>query len=380
MTPANKPLPNGVEAWVVRARGSQTLHDTDAQKKIRELISGDANAHQTTISDDCLEEIVLRISENELQACFLMVKFPNETPQYAGGAIELPSVISEWNGQNFVHYPAVYIEDTYILPKISSRFREATKTPEAPSGLGLGTHFVHERIKLSVEGGTSDLSFRRRAKARISECSINNLPMLRILKKLGATTDAMEGSILEWNISDDYATKTTRQDVTIASLSLSSDDGTRVLQHNLFVAEWQGIANERITASFTKAISTFTGKTVIQVQFTTNEIWTTTGFLEDALEALILSGQEEARNRGWLDTPAPVLHIHAINEPAIASALQTLGASPRVLGTCPMHPVITNFANLPERALSFDIPTAAPFTTEVKNSRDNRPNINRQRQ
>ena len=373
MTPTNPIPPHGLNVWVSRARGIQTLHDKDAQRQIRELISGDAHAHQTTISDDCLEEIVLRICENELQACFLMVKFQDEAPQYAGGAIELPSVISEWNGKNFVHYPAIYIEDTYVLPEFSLRFREETKTPQFPSGFGLGTRFVYERLKLSVEGNAADLSFGRIAKARVSECSVNNLPMLHILKKLGATTDATEGSILEWSISDSRASTTNRQDIVVEGLCLPSDNETPAFQSNLFVAEWRGNADQRMAASFTRAISTFTGKTVIRVQLTTNGILPTGKSLEDAVKALILVGQEEALSRGWIDgitpTAFPILRIHSLNEPAVATALQTLGAKPRVLGTCPMLPIITNFTDIPKGTLDFDIPATVPFVTAAASYR-----------
>ena len=362
-------LPQGIGVNVCRAKGEEISHNPIEHQWLRNLIEGDAKAHGAIVSESSFNKVVNAICAKKIQACFLTVAWDDGEPQYAGGAIEIPSILTEWTGNGFAHYPAVYSEDTYVLPELSAKFRAKTKTDVSPNGRGLGTCFTQERIRLSVSGNPKDLSFGCVSRARISENSVDNIPMLNILKKLGATIEAKEGTILELNRSPTLAT--VRQDVlvTTENLCLVTNEKGLVPQSNVFLTCWAGDNGaQQIVASFTEAISTFTGKPVIRVQFTSNGFLPEIKNLEHVLDALLSAGRKEILRKGWLSNNRvaalfPNMRIHALNEPQIISTLKKMGANTRRLGSHPMVPVIANFTRIPDNVVHFEALPARPFIT-----------------
>jgi len=361
-------MPNGVEFNVVRARDKGLLYDQNALSRLYELIESDAKAHGTSVSKDNLGRVMHSICAGKLQACFLFTRLQKGLPQYAGGAIELPSVFTRWNGNSFVHYPATYSEDTFVYPELSAKFRAETKTALNPKGIGLGTCFTHERIRLASAVSNSELSFGKISRARISENAQDNHAMLHILKKLGATVETKNGQILELAGDAPLPVKQKKIPTKIMCLTLCGNENGFSIQPNVFLVNWVGYNGEqKITATFTEAISTFSGETIIRVQLTSSSILPPKDKLNEVISAILTAGRTEVLERNWAgkDTP-PTMRIHAINEPQIVASLIEIGAHNRLLGTRPMLPVVADFANIPPAALDFKPATTDPFISEEK--------------
>jgi hypothetical protein len=363
-----KLLPGGVKISVVRVNGADTVHGTVLGDVLYKVIENEAQTHGATFNGPGFNNVIEAIKKNKIQAYFVIVAMENCRPQFAGGAIEFPTVITEWNGKKFEFYPGVHGEDTFVVPEISKTFRERT------GGMGLGTYFMHERIRLALTNELGTAPFGMTSRGRVAEFSSHSTAMVKLLTKLGATLGAeQEGAILQFDSAANDIRRKRGVFVETEGLGSKFGENSILTQSNAFVTSWSGNnGNQRIVATFTEAISTFTGEPVVRVQFTSNGNLPKGDELKDALAALITAGRAEIVRRKWLPKSAevlPVMRIHALREPEIVSALMELGAVPRMLGPHPMLPVVTNLKNTSAQVVDFPI-TAAKQLVLVKSAPD----------
>jgi hypothetical protein len=205
--------------------------------------------------------------------------------------------------------------------------------------------------------------------------------MVRLLTSLGAALgQESQGTILQLDGFPSELADRERIRIPVLTEALGRYEGDII--SNVFVTSWSGNQGERIVASFTEAISTFSGQPIVRVQFTSNGQLPNREILKDALASLVMAGRTEISARKhlsntnvWnLDDARMVMRIHALNEPEIGLALKEIGAKPRMIGIHPMLPVMTNFKNTPKNVLGFAIPIATPFvSTPLVQVREQRP-------
>lgn len=362
-------LPSEVKASVVRMDISDAVHGAALGEVIYKIIDGDAKTHNAVFDKDNFNRVINAIRCDKLQSYLVILECDGGVPKFAGGTTQFSTVFTEWNGHAFEHYPAVYSEDTYVSAEMSEEFRKRTKCKRFPNGLGLGTYFTQERIRLSVAGSNKDKPFGMTSRARISENASDNKPIVNILDKLGATVDKKAKiGILKF---EKDALKNYKKSLVFVETeglaSLSSEDGF-VSHRNIFTTKWDSADEEQqIVATFTEAISTFSGLPVVRVQITSNNNLPEHGVLKDVLAALICAGQEEIEKRKWMVDETvgvlPTFRIHALNESEIACALQEIGANQRILGVRTMMPIALDFRKIPINAFGHKLPDAVPFVT-----------------
>jgi hypothetical protein len=99
--------------------------------------------------------------------------------------VQFPTVFTAFEGKKFVHYPAVYAEDFFVSPEISAEFRNQTISADNPRGLGLGTYFERERIRIAAHNLYGDLPQGKAPAALIVEHGSENKAAVSLLGKLG---------------------------------------------------------------------------------------------------------------------------------------------------------------------------------------------------
>ncbi|MFY9288608.1 MAG: hypothetical protein WAO98_08930 [Alphaproteobacteria bacterium] len=176
-------------------------------------------------------------------------------------------------------------------------------------------------------------------------------------------------------------------DVKIEALT---DNNTSSPLDHVFAVNWASPDDkQKIVASFTRGISTFTGDVVTRVQFTSNGSLPQEAVMKDVLASMLEAGQKEIGKRQWGEKVqaandgtfepayiAPVMRIHAFEEPAIVSALKDLKAATRSLGPHPMLPLIVDFKTTPEEKLAFKPKEAASHDAVRPMDISNRPYFN----
>jgi hypothetical protein len=363
----------GVQVGVVRLDGSDIVHVAALGKWLREFIEESAKVHDTDISDEGFNNVIAALAANKIQAYFLIVGWENCQPQFAGGAIQYPTVITEWNGNSFEYYPAIYYEDTYVLPELSAEYRARISKTKAADRVGLGTYFRRERIKFSVTPEDGGAPFGMISRGLIGECSSDNAPSIHSLKKLRAVLGDAENAVLQLN--DIPSTFIGRRGATLTTYGLSSPLVDAAARSNVFVTKWSsGDGEQQLAATFTEAISTFNGEPVVRVQLASNGYLPHEESLKDILSALIVAGRTEIIERQWLiksrnitdPLSAMLIHVHGPLEVApilkrITSAFAEMGASQRLLGPHRMLPLIANFGDIQDEALGFKVPSAKPL-------------------
>ncbi|MEJ0061675.1 MAG: hypothetical protein WDO70_00350 [Alphaproteobacteria bacterium] len=406
-----KRLPGGIRAAVLPMQGADLVHQATLGAALEHIIGHEAAVHEAAFQSQHFHKILKASEKGEINVLFLMAAMHTCLPKLAGAAIELPTVITKWQGNEFKHYPAIYGEDTCVLPEFSKTFREKTAGALYPNGLGLGTWFAKERIEGSVSGRSGFAPLGMVSQGRVCEYSGHNGPMIGLLNKFGATTAPDASAVLE--LDGLTPTMKSRWQVPVDTEALADQNGKPL--DNIFVTRWSGESGkQQIAASFTKTISTFTGDPIVRVQLTSNGNLPNGDMLQNVLSSLLAAGHDEIRERKWaiagelksvasnrspiipllasrqqqmaallsagrdeilsrrigmddlshiFGGAVPTMRIHALRKPEIVAALKDLGAQPRILGPHVMLPAIMDFANMPQEALNFDLPPARPLNT-----------------
>ncbi len=337
--------------------------ETEDWRHLREIINGVAGVHDNQTDENNIQRIAKAIEAGSINACYLKVDFGNGKFHFAGGAIEFPTVFTKRHGDGFAHYPAIYCEDTYVSNVYSTRFRAITNT-------GLGGYFIQQRIKHAFVAETSVLTPRSFPAARISETALDNIRMANILKKIGGVVwTENESAVLEIN-ENMFAQQTGWDDVPVKTedFFFRPHSEAPVFQPHIFMTSWKNLrTGQQIVATFTEAISTFSGKPIVRVQLTSRGGCPSEMLARNILGALLSAGRDEILNRFWFYDPINLRHamssikIHVVNEPILASALKSMGARNRMLGAHKLAPVTVNFDNLPEGLSNLAHRPSAPF-------------------
>ena len=407
-------LPGGLKASVLHMNRQDLMHHAAMSDVLCNIIEHEAKAHHANFQAGQFSKIIDAVKDNKISAYFLLAGWDVCRTKMIGGSVEYATVLTEWDGNKFRHYPAIYGEDTCIMRnKLRELIQERPTGKVLPQNVGIGEYFERERIKRWVTNEYGDAPLGQRGRARIGEFSGHSSTMIKVLDDLGATRETeQEGAILE--INGLTRAMKDKWHLPVDTSVIVTDKGD--IYPNIFLTQWSGEGNkQQVVGSFTNGISTFTGDPVTRVQFTSNGNLPNNVVLQSALASILSAGQEEIEARGWgsakehrIQSPiipvggsrreiydallsssqdemlvrkigavqrpriwndeTPVMRIHALKEPAISLALSAMDAQTRMLGSHSMLPVVMDFKNVPQRILGIDLNPARPTTIKPSNA------------
>ena len=377
-------LPGNTRVCVNHTGAKGAIH----RSALAKAINHDGGAHGAAVKGKALEKLTRALHAEKADAWFPVVG-----GEVAGGSIEFASVLTKYNGKEFEHYPAIYGEDTSVYADVSKTVRERTKSPENPKGIGLGTWFEDERIRHWTQNAAKDAPFGLTPAARIGEYSPHSAAMISIFKKLGAKLGTEGQGIKE--VDGHSIVPAWPVDV---ETNKFQTPGGKDLSH-IFLTQWaSNDGKQKVVATFTEGLSTFTGDPVIRVQVTSNGNLPGKGVLKDVLASLLVAGQNEIDKREWgksrpithgaspvvslggsdkeLQTsafavageevarqtaPVSLMRIHSFED----GIVDALPGRTRLLGAHAMRPVVVDFANIPQDILDVDVNPAKPLVAAL---------------
>lgn len=336
-------------------------HSAALSDVLYSVIECDAETHGSAFNKENYNNVLKAIIGNKIQA-YLVIVEKDGLPRYGGGAIQFPSVLTSWNGVSFDHFPALYREDIFVMPEISSEFKQWTKSADFPRGVGLGAYLTHEEVRAAVFGSPDDRPFGMIAYGLLGEYAPDNFPIVNSLGKMGSNLGQKNQSAVLYFPNDFKSPEGQSSNVELCYLA--SHEFAAPCE-NVFSVLWKSEdEHQQIVATFTEALSTFTGEPVIRVQITSNEFLPDNEELKNIIGGIIQAGEKEVSKRGWAtehQNPINLMRFHLLQEPETISALTAMGAKPRFLGQHLMLPITLGFQDIPDTMISFDVPKAKPM-------------------
>jgi len=305
-----------------------------AAERFREIIRGEAGSFGAVFDDKSFDSIIDAIESQKAQAYFLVAKWGVYQPYIIGASLHFSSIITQRQGDGFRHIPAPYIEDICISRKLLSNFMRETDA-FFPKNCELGACFLSETARLSAQACHNETT------RFIGEYAANGKMIINVFRQLNSNLGAIEDSaVLE--ISHLVDIMKDDPDLSICTKELGNEfyPKEHITHSNVFIISWvDEVLKESIVASFSNTISTFSGKSVIRVQITSNGCPEDEYKLRKVIFSLLAAGAKEAQRRLWISNQS-MMRVHAFNEPPIVQALKDMGAAPRLLGNNIMLPVI----------------------------------------
>ncbi|MDE1902061.1 MAG: hypothetical protein KGI37_10530 [Alphaproteobacteria bacterium] len=312
-------LPGGLHAAVLPMK-DDPVHWSALGDALENAVEHEATAHGAGFDHSSFGKVIEAVKSDEIQAWFLLAAWDVCRPKIVGAAVEFPTVLTHWDGQDFQHHHAIYQEDT-VLP--IGMLRELAKERPAgkffPPDIGLGEFFEQERIKQRMQGNNPPLG-------RVGEYSAHNAKIIKIMKQSGVRLGGeADGAVFE--LDGAVPRNFDRWHVPVRTEGLFHDKNSPIPLPHVFLVNWDSADNkQRIAASFTKGISTFTGKTVVRVQVTSNGNLPSPQALQGVMASILAAGQEEASRREWgapayHPRPSPIISIHGTKRELWASAI-----------------------------------------------------------
>ncbi|HBM91392.1 MAG TPA: hypothetical protein DD400_05935 [Rhodospirillaceae bacterium] len=371
---------NTASAWMnaeaVRMNGHDIVHGAMLGHVLLQDIQAEADAHGADFDPIAFKNVIRLIRDEKIQAHFIALKRDSAQPVFAGSTIEFPTTITLWEEDSFVHYPALYTEDLYVLPEISEKLKEEKKRNGIQDRVGLGTLFLKEKLSLQKKTRNkpdSDHSHNMPPRGFVAEYAIDNDCAKAWLQKVGGELDvSQDNNIFQFSKDSPHLrSEKTNSTIYVDYLGADHPDGT-IFQPNVFaVTAEENNSTQALSVSFTGAISTFSGKPIIRVQLTSNGSLHNTNWIKTSLTNIFDVAQNEIIKRRWFPWATShakkahnflrIMKLHATHEPIIRKALKEMGAKPRKLGTKSMKPVVVDFNNNTTEILETE--PCFPFTT-----------------
>jgi hypothetical protein len=262
---------------------------------------------------------------------------------------------------NLQVFPVKHGEDLCVDPGIAKLFREATKNPLNPNGIGAGTWFMREQIRQSVSNPDWVSA------GRDNEHYLGNAPIIGVMDKFGSIRGTEQDSaILQIKGLTDSMQR--RWKVPVETLALPADALGIALNTNNFLTRWSSDDDkQQIAVIFTKMASTFDGEPVVWTKIKSNGNLPKDEILNDVMASLIAAGCAEISDRQWgsprirpandlsaiFGGPVPVMHIHLNNERQILKSLLRMDAAYRKFGEYTMLSGLMRLKNVPNQELIF---------------------------
>lgn len=352
------------------------VHKASTSNALRKTLEDEAALHGAKLSTEKFDNVIHAIEDGALDGFMMFSENAQHVTEAVGGAVQFPTVFTEWNATDnkFVYYPAVFSEDLYIT-RAFSQSRHERQSKEGRTNLGHGTTYTLQRIISSAKGRCKDKPFGMVARARIAEHATGNIAIHKIYEKFGAHQETdVNKPVMVFTAEPDIYPES-MFNINVSTLSKIVKDG-ELSQAAIFAVSWASPdLTQMISATFTKAFSTYLGEPVVRVQFVSNGKLRNQSILPQVVTEMLDAGREIAVQRKWYkrytgssNVPFHSLRIHALGEDRILSALKTIGASPRKIGEeCTMCPAAIDYNNIPKAILGgCTLPTATPFIEGAK--------------
>lgn len=359
---------------VVRMSEDDSIHDAALCNILPEALSLEAEGFGITLTSDGINNVLGAIHDNKIQALFLLVSTRSLPKKIAGATIQFPTVIVERTPNGFSYLQATYVEDFCLLNGSSAAYREQTQSTAYPRGLSLAAAFELERIRIEATNAFGTHPFGLVSNALVLEHSPDNERVIGLLKKIGATLETNpDSNVLEFKDLPLNWGKRNQQKACLEHLGTTSPDNNNlvVVQKNFFATSWTSPdGKQKVSATFTDAMSTFEGKGNIRVQLTSNGQVVQGEELENAIVSLFARGHKEIMRRKWIPKnvlasgkhPLSFFLFHAApREPVLTATLRKIGAESRELGTKAMKPAIVRFSDVPKDLLGIKLQAPTPF-------------------
>lgn len=342
---------------------------------LRDAVKHEAKVHGAAFDHAGFRNVMKAMAAGDVEVLFFAAAWDLCEPKIIGATINFPSLSLQREGNDIIAKRGIYSEDVCILPgKVKELILDKPTGGDFPTD-GLGMHFIRASIghfaKKGLRGGMIPAG-------QVFEFAPENGKIVKIQQQLGAELGQSHNSgLLRLDTLTDTIRNQWKMPVEVLGVALPNGEP----DPNNFIVRWHGAnGRQKIEAAFTKGLSTFKGTTVTQAQFISNGHLPNKPMVESVAASILKAADEEIRMRRWgrwnnhlperfspsipllgdkrqifsalmqaqindLCAPAtdrdssllvglkpPPLHIHALNEPALLTALCKLGAETRMLG------------------------------------------------
>jgi len=365
---------------IARINAKDEIHGAVFEPLLQTL-SAEAELHGTVIDESQFTHVISAIKEGDLSSYILMGRTIQGVTQFAGGAVQFPSLCAEFNElrDTWEYFPADASEDLYIHELYSKAFRAKNgqmlaKKPDS-NVRGVGLSYILQRIVASAKGRVKERPFGMVAMARKAEHATDNPSIHAIYKKLDAIHESDPNRAVLTFMDGPIISPKSDAGLDVVTLFVPKKGGYDIKAPSIFVITWKNNKSLRpnIVLTVTKGFSTYLGRPVTVGDFSSVGKLPCQKKLGVVLASMIEAAREVATHREWYTpyTGSPIvthnsLRLNALKEDAIHHALrEEVGAIPRQLSSnCIVCPTIVKYRNIPQDLLGHQIlPDPVPFNT-----------------
>jgi len=393
-------LSGGLQIAVLPQCEGDIVHQCTLGGILSDALQYEARTHGAVFHPEKLHKVVQAMSCGEVEILFFAAAWNVCSPTIAGATVNQPTLFLQRNGANIDVHRGIYSEDVCLLPSaIRKIIAERPRIKKLPDE-GLGLSFVQASIDHYAALGFKDGAI---PVGQVFEYAPSNTSIIAVQNKLGAQLgDDTKSALFEVDSVHDLED---RFKVPVSVHYVCRADGT--IDPNNFVVSWQSETGwQKITAAFTKGLSTYRGEPVAQAQFISNGCLPPSGVIESVALSILQKAEQVMEDMHWAGAPesatSPIIpcgasardiytalfdaqnivllkprrpraligkalpmRIHVFQEPEIAAAIKAIGGTQRVLGSRPMQTATLDLRkaaalhNGPPRPLSLIAPDAA---------------------
>lgn len=327
----------------------------------------EANLHGCRMDSGSIDAVADCIGSGHATADILILKDNNGVTSFAGNTVHYASVFPLWNGSAFTYYPAEYYEDFIVTEALHHKIISQSPSVCTIGNRGLGKHFQLLSLRVNEASLQGKSTYHPAPRAIIAEYTEHNIPAARQLRHFGGeiTTHDESGIFSIAALTpvtgcekdaayflEAFGGRILRERNNLIGLKSSS---TYNEYANTFALSAEGTnPNEKLAVTFTRGLSTFTGKTVCRAQVATAPDFRDQQKIKGYLSTIFNLVQKEVMDRGWYNSDVSehaentVLnntYVHVYQNRAVVETLRHMGAKDRKLGNNLMLPCLADFKN-----------------------------------
>jgi len=332
----------GLFTAVMPCDQSDPRHLGALENILSDTIRHEAKVHGAEFDAIAFRNVMHAMQTGDVEILFLAAAWDLTKPKIVGATINFRSLSLKRKGLDVTANDGIYSEDVCLLPRTIRELILQRPDGKSFPDEGIGTHFIRECMihfaKNGMRGGIVPAG-------QTFEFAPDNTKIVKIQEQLGAALGKETTSgLFKLNAITDTIRNKWSMPVELRGVPFiggASDP-------NNFAVLWSSYDDQqRVKAGFTRGLSTFKGWPVTQGQIVSNGKLPEPPIMECVLASVLKTANREIQERGWgrLDhEPAlsetsaafgvkpPLMHIHALNEPAVVAGLHSLGIEKRLLG------------------------------------------------
>lgn len=374
------PVSGSVRAGIVTYDRNNEEHQKLLREGIPHFLGSLGAVHGETFPKEQLEAVIDVINAGDIEVDFFFAKFGPRSPvKFVGLATGAPTFGAEPDSNgNLKIFPIKHGEDLVVDEHFAKLFRNRTKCPQYPNGIGAGSFFMAEQIRRSINHRRANGKKRWIFAGRDNEYMAENLPIIGVMDKFGAIRgDKKSCAVLELNGLTPEMERRWGVDDKVITEDLPKYANGLGKNPNSFLTRWSSEdGKQQIVVIFTKLASTFDGRPVVWTKVKSNGNLPDNEMLKEVMTSLLRAGCQEMSSperkwgllrKDWAKSlsnifhgPVPQLHIHANMEPEIVDALLQMKVKYRKFGHHTMLSGIMRLRNIlnSKSVIGHEIPSA----------------------